>query len=81
MNHYGDYDIPLQEYVATLEAELNHDQHQWLRRPAADKVQAYLHDMRQAALRQDSGEVSRLTALLRRVYEHDCCCDGSCGDG
>ena len=76
----GDYTIGLCEYVATLEAELSGESYQWLHPAAAASVAIYLNEMRSAALRHDSGEVSRLTALVRHVFERDCCC-GGCGHG
>lgn len=65
--------IPLAEHVATLEAELGSEAYQWLHLSAAAAVTTYLRAMRVAALHHDGGEVCRLTALIRRVFEREAC--------
>ena len=73
MSADGDYDITLAEFVATYEAQLAGEQYNWLHPSAAASIQTYLADMREAALRHDGGEVCRLSALIRTVFEREAC--------
>ncbi|MBK5199443.1 MAG: hypothetical protein JJE37_14375 [Methyloceanibacter sp.] len=71
----GDYDIPLLEFVYTLQAEVS-QQSEGLHPIARTNIHIHMSRMRDASCRDDCGEVNRLTTLVRGVIESEmrlCC--------